>query len=79
MNYASPELDALLEQARTELDLEAAKEIYAQIQAHINTELPFFFAWYRPFLHVLRAGFEGYTDSASYGLFHTLEDWTYTG
>jgi hypothetical protein len=26
---------------------------------------------------VVRQGYEGYTDSAAYGLFHTLEDWTY--
>jgi peptide/nickel transport system substrate-binding protein len=73
----SPELDALLEAAKAELDIDAAREIYAQIQRVIMDEVPMFFAWYRPFLHVVRQGYEGYTDSAAYGLFHTLEDWTY--
>jgi hypothetical protein len=34
------------------------------------------FAWYRPFLNVVHERFAGYTPSGSYGLFHTLEDWT---
>jgi peptide/nickel transport system substrate-binding protein len=78
MGYSNPALDTLLAQAREELDMEAAKEIYKQIQAIIMDEVPMFYAWYRPFLHVVRKGYEGYTDSAAYGLFHTLEDWTYT-
>ena len=78
MNYSNPELDALLEQARQELDIEAAKGIYAQIQALIIAEVPMFYAWYRPFLHVVKKTYTGYTDSAAYGLFHTLEDWTVT-
>jgi peptide/nickel transport system substrate-binding protein len=75
--YSNPELDTLLEQAREELDQEAAKELYKQIQAIIMEDVPMFFAWYRPFLHVVRKGYEGYTDSAAFQLFHTLEDWTY--
>jgi peptide/nickel transport system substrate-binding protein len=80
-NYSKisdPELDDLLTQARRELDIKAAKEIYQQIQIKILELVPMYFAWYRPFLHVVRQGYDGYTDSAAYGLFHTLEDWTYT-
>lgn len=80
-NYSKindPELDDLLEQARRELDMDAAKEIYQKIQIKMLEAVPMFFAWYRPFLHVVRAGYDGYTDSAAYGLFGTLEDWTYT-
>lgn len=80
-NYSKisdPELDDLLEQARRELDIEAAKGIYEQIQVKMLELVPMFFAWYRPFLHVVRTGYENYTDSAAYGLFHTLEEWTYT-
>lgn len=77
MGYANPELDALLEQARQELDLEVAKGIYQQIQQIIMDEVPTFYAWYRPFLHVISKEFTGYTDSISYGgLFHMLEDFT---
>jgi peptide/nickel transport system substrate-binding protein len=80
-NYSKindPELDDLLTQARRELDLDAAKEIYQQIQVKMLELVPMYFAWYRPFLHVVRQGYDGYTDSAAYGLFHTLEDGTYT-
>ncbi len=38
--------------------------------------MPMYSAWYRPFLHVTRKNFTGYTDSAAYGLFQTLEDWS---
>jgi peptide/nickel transport system substrate-binding protein len=76
MNYSNPELDELLTQARETLDQEAAKPIYAEIQRIIMTDVPTHYAWYRPFLHAVDKRFEGYTDSADYGLFHTLEDWT---
>lgn len=74
--YANPEMDALLEQARQELDQEAAKAIYKQIQALYLDDMPMYSAWYRPFLHVTKKTFTGYTDSAAYGLFQTLEDWS---
>jgi peptide/nickel transport system substrate-binding protein len=80
-NYSKisdPELDDLLEQARRELDLDAAKEIYEKIQVRMLEVVPMFFAWYRPFLNVVRVGYEGFTPSAEYTLFQTLEDWTYT-
>lgn len=74
--YSSSELDALLDQARETLDPEASKPIYAQIQSHLVEENPFYFAWYRPFLHTINKRFTGYTDSGSEGLFYTLKDWT---
>ncbi len=80
-NYSKisdPELDDLLEQARRELDMDAAKELYQQIQVKMLEVVPMFFAWYRPFLNVVRVGYEGFTPSAEYTLFQTLEDWTYT-
>jgi peptide/nickel transport system substrate-binding protein len=76
--YSNPDMDALLEQARQELDTDKAKGIYKQIQALYMDDVPMFSAWYRPFLHVAKKSFAGYTDSAAYGLFHTLEDWTVT-
>ncbi|MFL5759862.1 MAG: ABC transporter substrate-binding protein [Thermomicrobiales bacterium] len=81
MNYKNPELDDLLTAAREELDMEKAKDLYKQIQAIIVADVPMFYAWYRPFLHVVRKGYEGYedSDSAAFGMFQTLEDWTYTG
>jgi peptide/nickel transport system substrate-binding protein len=76
--YSNPELDTLLEQAKAELDMEKAKELYKQIQAVIMDEVPFFFAWYRPFLDVIHKRYAGMTPSAEYGPFHTLENWTVT-
>jgi peptide/nickel transport system substrate-binding protein len=77
MNYSNPEMDDLLTQAKQELDLDKAKEIYKQIQAIEVDDAPFFFAWYRPFLHVLNKKFTGYTGSnLEEGVFYTLEDFT---
>jgi hypothetical protein len=46
----------------------------------IVDDVPMFYAWYRPFLHVVRKGYDGYeADSAAFGMFQTLEDWTYSG
>ncbi len=40
---------------------EAAKPIYAEIQAIIMDEVPMHFAWYRPFLHTVnKAKFANY-------------------
>lgn len=77
MHYSNPELDELLEQARTTLDPEEAKPIYAEIQRIIVDDVPFHFAWYRPFLHVVnQEKFANYTDSAADGLFYDLWNWT---
>jgi peptide/nickel transport system substrate-binding protein len=78
MNYSNPDLDKLLEQAKETLDQDEAKPIYAEIQRIIMDDVPMDYAWYRPFLHVVDKRFSGYTDSAAFGLFHTLEDWTVT-
>lgn len=78
-SYSNPELDALLEQARETIDIEAAKPIYSEIQKIIIEDVPFFFAWYRPFLHTVNNRWSGYTDSGQEGLFYTLKDWTLAG
>jgi peptide/nickel transport system substrate-binding protein len=75
-NFSNPDLDALLEQARVTIDTEEAKPIYAEIQKILVEEVPFMFAWYRPFLHTVNKKWAGYTDSGQEGLFYTLKDWT---
>ncbi|MCC6705168.1 MAG: ABC transporter substrate-binding protein [Thermomicrobiales bacterium] len=73
--YSNPELDELLDAARQELDVEAAKGIYKQIQAILTEDAPIHFAWYRPFLNVINKKFTGYTPSnLEQFLFHSLED-----
>lgn len=75
MGYTNPELDELLTQAKQELDPEAARELYKQVQAIIVDDVPFFFAWYRPFLHAVSKKYTGYTGSnLDQGVFNTLED-----
>jgi peptide/nickel transport system substrate-binding protein len=75
MGYGNPELDDLLKQARQELDQDAAKAIYKQIQAIIVDDSPLFFAWYRPFLNVVNKKFTGFTPSnLAQQLFYSLED-----
>jgi len=75
--YSNPELDELLDQARSTIEQEEAKPIYAQIQRIIMEDVPMHFAWYRPFLHAVnKTKFANYVDSGAFGLFHVLEDWT---
>ncbi|MGH2558103.1 MAG: ABC transporter substrate-binding protein [Thermomicrobiales bacterium] len=79
MNYSSGELDVVLAEVREQMDLEQARVAYKLIQTTIIDEVPAFFAWYRPRLHVVAHRFANYTDSAAFGLFHILEDWTVEG
>lgn len=74
--FSTPELDKLLEQARTTIDQEAAKPIWDQIQGILMDEVPVDWAWYRPFLHTVNKKWQNVTDSANDGLFYTLKDWT---
>ena len=77
--YSNPALDALLEQGRQELDIEKAKVIWKQVQEILQDDVPMFFAWYRPFLHVVAKRYAGYVDSnLDAGLFERVQDWTVT-
>ena len=77
--YSNPKLDALLTQGRQELDIEKAKVIWKQVQEILQDDVPMFFAWYRPFLHVTAKRYSGYVDSIlDAGLFERLQDWTVT-
>lgn len=74
--YNNPDLDELLTKAKETIETANAVETYAEIQKILVDEVPFYFAWYRPFLHTINKRFTGYTDSGSEGLFYTLQDWT---
>ena len=77
--YSNPALDTLLEQGRQELDIEKAKVIWKQVQEILQDDVPMFFAWYRPFLHVVAKRYAGYVDSnLDAGLFERVQDWTVT-
>ena len=79
-SYSNPQLDTLLKQAKQELDVEKQKPLYKQIQQIIVDDLPFHFAWYRPYVHVTKKKFAGYVDSADdEGLFYEMENWYISG
>mgnify|MGYP001210834745 CR=1 FL=1 len=74
-NYSNPQLDTILKQAIQTLDIEQQKVLYKQVQQILNDDLPTYSAWYRPFLHVIKSKFAGYTDSIlEEGVFYTLEN-----
>jgi peptide/nickel transport system substrate-binding protein len=45
--YANPRVDALIDQARSELDQNARKQLYAEIQRILADELPYIDLWYQ--------------------------------
>lgn len=74
-NYSNPQLDTILKQAAQTLDIDQQKTLYKQVQQIIMDDVPTYFAWYRPFLHVIKSKFAGYTDSIlNEGLFYNLEN-----
>jgi peptide/nickel transport system substrate-binding protein len=78
--YSNPQVDMLLKQAVQELDIEKQKPLYAQVQQILMDELPTWYAWYRPFLHVVQKKFTGYTDSLGPGgIFNALQNWSISG
>jgi peptide/nickel transport system substrate-binding protein len=44
--YANPRMDALIDQARSELDVNTRKQLYAEIQRLLADELPYINLWY---------------------------------
>lgn len=75
-HYSNAEVDQLLEDARASVDQEARKEMYWRVQEILMEEVPIFWAWYRPFIHVVNKRFAGYVDSnLTGGLFVGLENW----
>ncbi|MBX6754837.1 MAG: ABC transporter substrate-binding protein [Thermorudis peleae] len=73
-SYSNPQLDTLLDQARKELDTQKAKDLYKQIQRILLDDLPAYWAWYRPFLHVIKKQFAGYVPTVETGgIFAELE------
>jgi peptide/nickel transport system substrate-binding protein len=45
--YSNPRVDALIDQARRELDQSARKQLYAEIQRILSDELPYINLWYQ--------------------------------
>lgn len=73
-HYSNPQLDALLKQAKQELDIEKQVPLYAQIQQILMQDLPTWFAWYRPFVNVAKSKFAGYVATLDTGgIFSNIE------
>jgi peptide/nickel transport system substrate-binding protein len=74
--YSNPDVDRLLEDARASVSQDERKEMYDEIQEILMDDLPIFFAWYRPFVHVTKTRYAGYEDSSlTGGMFVHLQDW----
>jgi peptide/nickel transport system substrate-binding protein len=76
--YSNPEVDALLEEGRVTVDLARRKEIYDKVQEIVHEELPVWYAWYRPYISVIDAKFDGPWFKTSYlygGCFRNLFEW----
>jgi peptide/nickel transport system substrate-binding protein len=75
--YENADLDELLVKAKETLDQEEAKPIYSEIQQILMQDVPFHWAWYRPFIHVVGSEYNNYTGSnLEGGLFRTLPGMT---
>ncbi len=77
MSYSNPDLDKLLNQARQTIDINAQIPIYKQIQATLTQQFPSTYAWYRPYIHVFKSKFAGFTDQNVLveGVFNDLQNW----
>ncbi len=75
--FSTPELDALLEQARQILDQEVSRPVWSQIQHLLHENVPMHWAWYRPYISVVSDTYTGYTlSNLEGGIFRTLPDMT---
>lgn len=63
--YCNPEVDRLLNAARTTPDMDARRAIYAEAQAILSVDMPIIYLYHQTWLWALRGnvtGFEGYPD-----------------
>jgi peptide/nickel transport system substrate-binding protein len=75
MGYSNPAMDKLLDQGRQTVDLDARKQIYAQVQQLIQQDVPSFYAWDRPFVSVTASRFTSYKNTIL-SFFNELQDWS---
>jgi oligopeptide transport system substrate-binding protein len=74
-NYSNPELDALLEEARSELDVKRRMPLYGEIEQMIVDEIPALFTGHsRAYYYVLKPYVRGYVDTPV-GVAQSMNDW----
>lgn len=61
VNYANERVDELLEQGRTTVDQSARKQIYIEIQEHLNRDLPNLFTFTQNTVAAMNKKFQGIT------------------
>lgn len=77
-NYSNPALDELLDAGRASVDQAERKEIYARAQELLMEDLPAFWAWYRPYVHVVDGSFGGpwiVPTTLTDGIFWNIRTW----
>lgn len=75
--YSNSEVDELFLQGRAAVDQDERIEIYHQLQEILWEDLPIYWAWYRPFIHVTTEDFENHGNSVL-GFFQELQEWQRT-
>jgi len=74
-HYRNPELDALLDQARVESNMEKRRELFGKIQKIVAADLPYFSLWFMDNVSVHRKRIEGVqlSPSGDYDFLQTIE------
>jgi len=73
--YSNPRVDALIDQARSELDQNTRKQLYAEIQRILAEELPYIDLWYQDNVLIHSKRVQGLTlnPSGNYDFLKTAE------
>jgi peptide/nickel transport system substrate-binding protein len=73
--YSNPEVDRLISQARTQLDQNSRKALYARIQQILAEDLPYINLWYfdNVVVHTKRVGNISLNPSGNYDFLKTAE------
>ena len=74
-HYRNPELDALLDQARVESNMEKRRELFGKVQKIVAADLPYFSLWFMDNVSVHRKRIEGVqlSPSGDYDFLQTIE------
>ena len=73
--YVNPRVDSLIDQARSELDQDTRKELYAEVQRILAEDLPYIDLWYldNVLVHTRRVGNLALNPSGNYDFLKTAE------
>jgi len=69
MSYCNPKVDEILKKARTILDIEKRKELYASFQQLVAVDAPYVFLWYPETIIAVKNKIKGLSTPGPCGLF----------